>query len=124
MILIRRKIVTNTERQAGGISKYGPTDRTNVTPCLMKSVCVCATNVLGMKVASKIGTIFTICLVCSTWVTRQTFHSEIGSSVLTAARSRNLLYAFVRKSYNHFIRIFFFFFFHLNIINLESLSRH
>lgn len=90
MMLIRRKIVTNTERHAGGISKCGPIDRTNVTPCLMKSVWVCAPNVLGMNIAIKIGTIFIICLVCSTWVTGQNLHSENGSSVLMAALSRNL----------------------------------
>lgn len=83
------KIVTNEVRQAGGISKWGPMLLTSVVPCLMKSVFVCATRALGMNVAIRIGIIFIICLVSSTWVTGHKFHGVFGP-LFTAALSRNL----------------------------------
>lgn len=64
-------------------------ERMRVVPCLMKSVCDCANIVLGMNVAVRIGSIFIICLVCSTWVTGQSRHGESGP-VFTAALSRKL----------------------------------
>ena len=44
---------------------------------------------LGMIVAIKIGSIFIICLVSSTWVTGHNIHGE-SALVFTAALSRNL----------------------------------
>ena len=46
--------------------------------------------VLGMNVTTKTGTILSICLVSSTWVTGDSVHGELVESVLTAALSRNL----------------------------------
>ncbi|MFS7975446.1 hypothetical protein Hanom_Chr10g00880721 [Helianthus anomalus] len=93
-------MVKKTDKEAGGISKFGPMDRTNVVPCLMKSVLVWAISVLGMNVAHKTGIILTICFVCSTCVTGHRYHSEVGSSTLTAALSRNL-YVIVFKEVMH-----------------------
>lgn len=44
---------------------------------------------LGKNVATKTGTIFSICLVSSTWVTGHNIHGEL-ESVFTAALLRSL----------------------------------
>lgn len=79
----------NAVRDAGGISNFGPIPLFKVVPCLMKRVCVCASIVLGMKVAISIGSIFIICLASSTWVIEQSVQGELGP-VFTAALSRGL----------------------------------
>lgn len=83
------KIVTNAERHAGGISKPEPILLSSVVPCLTKRVPIWANMVLGINDATRIGTILTICLVCSTWVTGHSIHGEVGP-LFTAALSRNL----------------------------------
>lgn len=82
-------MVTNAVRHAGGISKWGPMLKSSVVPCLMKSVPPVTSNVLGRIVVIKIGSIFVICLVSSTWVTGQSIHGDV-LPVFIAALSRKL----------------------------------
>ena len=80
--------VTNAAKLAGGILKP-PRRLLRVVPCLTKSVLICASIVLGMNVAIRMGIIRSICLVSSTWVTGQSIHGLV-EVVFTQALFRNL----------------------------------
>nr|GMD59782.1 hypothetical protein TSUD_133750 [Ipomoea batatas] len=84
----RSDMVTKPARLAGGMLKL-PTFLFRVVPCFTKSVLIWAIIVLGMNVATKIGSIFSICLVSSISVTVHSIHGLV-EPVFTPALSINL----------------------------------